>query len=272
METTNMETKTLRKEKFIFFDLDGTLFDFKTGIPDSAKEALKLLNKNGHKTLIATGRTKAMIFDEFYDLGFSGMVCGGGTYVEFAGEVLMNHCMEADEALRLINVFKKHGMEVLAEGTDALYYDDSPEAEGNHRIRDIFMPYVGGRIKPIDYSTLRVSKVSGGINPDSDLGRVKQDIGTGYKYAIHQDAIFESFQKDFTKARGIRLLADSIGIDMDNTYAFGDSFNDYDMLKTVKYGVVMGNGDPGLKKRIPLHTDGFNEDGINNGLKRLGLI
>ena len=44
-------------KKYIFFDIDGTLTDNRTGkIVPSAREALDKLRKNGHFFAIATGR------------------------------------------------------------------------------------------------------------------------------------------------------------------------------------------------------------------------
>lgn len=36
-------------------------------------------------------------------------------------------------------------------------------------------------------------------------------------------------------------------LDLNDTYAFGDGDNDYDMLKTVGYGIAMGNTQSNLK-------------------------
>ena len=35
-------------KKIVFFDIDGTLYEFDKGIPDSAVEGLKRLKENGH--------------------------------------------------------------------------------------------------------------------------------------------------------------------------------------------------------------------------------
>ena len=75
--------------KAIFFDIDGTLWDDKFQIPDSTKEAFKLLKRNGHLTFICTGRTRSYIQDErLLSLGFDGIVAGCGTYIEKDKEII----------------------------------------------------------------------------------------------------------------------------------------------------------------------------------------
>lgn len=53
------------EKKFLFFDIDGTLTTGGMGsfIPDSARNTLKALKKNGHVVAIATGRPYAMSKD-----------------------------------------------------------------------------------------------------------------------------------------------------------------------------------------------------------------
>ena len=51
-------------KKIIFFDIDGTIYKFTTGMPEDTAEAIKQLKENGHIPVICTGRTKCMIYKE----------------------------------------------------------------------------------------------------------------------------------------------------------------------------------------------------------------
>ena len=54
-------------------------------------------------------------------------------------------------------------------------------------------------------------------------------------------------RKEGSKARGIAHAVEKLGIDMSKVMAFGDSFNDLEMLSTVGFGVAMGNGEEAAK-------------------------
>ena len=67
--------------KIVFLDVDGTLIDYETKLPDSARKAVDLARANGHKVYICTGCSKDEILQRnLCDL--DGMILGNGTYVE----------------------------------------------------------------------------------------------------------------------------------------------------------------------------------------------
>ena len=71
-------------KKAVFFDIDGTLWDFKMNIPESTKEALKELRKNGHYAFLCSGRSRSNIKSpKLLALGFDGIVAACGTHIEF---------------------------------------------------------------------------------------------------------------------------------------------------------------------------------------------
>ena len=63
-----------------------------------------------------------------------------------------------------------------------------------------------------------------------------------------------------------------LGIDVKDTYAFGDSANDVDMLEFAGVGVAMGDGTDVAKEHADYVTRGLHEDGIYHALKHFALI
>ena len=74
------------------------------------------------------------------------------------------------------------------------------------------------------------------------------------------------------KATGIQKLLEHLHMDRKDTYAFGDSNNDLEMLEYVQYGIAMGNAYPDVLKKARYRTDTIQEQGIYKGLKKFGLI
>lgn len=63
-------------KKIIFLDVDGTLVDYENRLPDSAVDAIRKARKNGHRVYICTGRSKAEVYQNLWDIGLDGMIGG----------------------------------------------------------------------------------------------------------------------------------------------------------------------------------------------------
>ena len=63
------------RKRYLFFDYDGTLRSRKYDrIPDSAREALELLARNGHFVSVATGRLQADALARMSKEGITSLV------------------------------------------------------------------------------------------------------------------------------------------------------------------------------------------------------
>ena len=61
--------------KYVFFDIDGTLWDENMVVPESTKAAIKMLQENGHKAFVCTGRAMGNVNDPQFDaIGFDGFI------------------------------------------------------------------------------------------------------------------------------------------------------------------------------------------------------
>ncbi len=58
--------------KLIFLDVDGTLVDYHNHIPESAVKAIRQARENGHLVYVCTGRSKAEMQPELWDIGLDG--------------------------------------------------------------------------------------------------------------------------------------------------------------------------------------------------------
>ena len=85
--------------KIIFLDVDGTLVNYENYIPESAVKAIRKARKNGHKVYICTGRSKAEVYPELWEIGLDGMIGGNGSYVEHAGEIVFHKTFSSVQRL-----------------------------------------------------------------------------------------------------------------------------------------------------------------------------
>ena len=81
-------------------------------------------------------------------------------------------------------------------------------------------------------------------------------------------AWIEIMPKGVSKASGLLRVGEKLGISTDEMMAFGDAENDIEMLKTVKYGIAMGNAMDSLKSVAWDVTDTNDNMGIAKALDK----
>ena len=259
-------------KKIVFFDIDGTIYQYGNGVPKDTRWAIRKLRKNGNIAMICTGRTKSMIFPEILDIGFDGIIAGAGTYIEYQGREIFRDEMEEAIARDIISTMRTLDIMAIPEGIDYIYFDKEYMPKEYFPIFEIYLKEVGKNVIEVDKaSKIEVSKVSGIVKNKEEVKKMKEKY-PDYKVVDHKDGFIEIIPRGFSKAEGIKKVIDNIGLDRKNTYAFGDGMNDYEMLKYVNYGVVMGNAMDSFKSQIEYVTEDYDKGGIKNALERFGLI
>ena len=100
-------------------------------------------------------------------------------------------------------------------------------------------------------------------------GRLLEDA---FEFLVHGSKVMEVLPKGFGKAPGIAKTCELLEISRAETYAFGDSINDRDMLRYAACGIAMGNGTADAKMAADYITSDIHEDGIYRALKHFELI
>ncbi len=100
------------------------------------------------------------------------------------------------------------------------------------------------------------------------------ELHLAYSADLHlyrsSDTYLEIAPRSISKATGLRkILAHEFDFGLDAVIAFGDNYNDIDLLQSVGWGVAVGNARPEVKavaKEITLH---HKEDGVAVTLERI---
>lgn len=259
-------------KKAVFFDIDGTLIDGYMKMPDSTKEALKQLKENGVYIFICSGRTLSFIVNpEILKGDFDGIISGCGTCVTIGEEEILYKTIEPELMKKTLQVLEKYNFPTILEGKYAQYAEEK-DFEGDCFFK-ILKDEVGDKLFSIREYDMKweISKFCLDIK-NSDYEEALQEFGDWFHCIVRGKEILEVLPKGYSKASGMQAVCEKLGISQENTYAFGDSANDIEMLHFAGCGVAMGNAPEEVKGVADYVTDSIGEDGIYKACKHFGLI
>ena len=276
-------------KKIIFIDVDGTLVDYEGHMPESAVKAIRQARNNGHRVYICTGRSKAEVYPNLWDIGLDGMIGGNGSYVEDHGHVVLHQLITADQCRRIVDWLHSRKLEFYLESNNGLFASE----QFAQKAQPVMVEYSRRKGKADADSTTVASafpdmiydgelyrddlnKVSYILNSYQDFLDTKEqfpDMANGTWGGAGEIALFGDLGvKGITKANAIEALLKHLGADREDTMAFGDAKIDIPMLEYCNVGIAMGSGGPEIKEMADYITDGVDEDGLYNAFVKFGLI
>lgn len=276
-------------KKVVFLDVDGTLVDYENRIPKSAIEAIREARKNGHKVYICTGRSKAEVYQELWDIGLDGMIGGNGSYIEDNGNIVMHKVLTLEECKRIVDWLHSKGLEFYLESNAGLFASEKFEIVGERAIqeyskrkgkvgaeemtvRKAFPEMIFGK-KLYRDDLNKISFVLNSYNDYLEAKRIFSDLEVNTWGGKGEIALFGDVGvKNIDKAVAVKKLVEYLGTDMKDTIAFGDAKIDIPMLECCKIGVAMGNGGTEIKEVADYITDDVEKDGLWKAFKKFELI
>ncbi len=274
----------MSSEKIIFLDIDGTLIDYTQQLPYSAREALKLAQVRGHKILISSGRSKPSIYPWLLNLGFDGIIAGEGAYAEFGGKIVFESAIPEAQISRVYSYLEDRKIGFYEESNSGLYgnrYFLSETARSFGISQEVATKNLQTLFPGLTFNHqsyhLDVNKVSFVMPPALNKAELEKEFGEYFRVGIWnifgKGRDFGDFtQKNLTKASAVSVLLESLGLEREDTFAFGDSFNDIEILQYCQTGIAMGNAVDELKAVADYVTSDVTDDGIFNAFKHFGLI
>ncbi|SES93441.1 hypothetical protein SAMN05216389_103242 [Oceanobacillus limi] len=259
----------MAENSVIFFDIDGTLLDHEKKLPQSTKESIFKLKALGHKVAIATGRAPFMYEDLRKELEIDTYVSYNGQYVVVNGEVAYTNPLNKESIIKLADA-------ALANDHPIVYMDHEnmrANIQEHHHIKESISSL------QIDHYPTHDPNYYKGRDLYQSLLFCEEGSETQYEQAFtdfdfirwHRFSV-DIIPKGGSKAVGISKAVEKLGFKEDNVYAFGDGLNDIEMLSTIKNSVAMGNAEEIVKSAAQHITTTVEDNGIQNGLQKVGLL
>lgn len=245
----------------IFLDIDGTLSAY-GNVPEENIRAISEAQKQGHYVFINTGRSFACV-PEYVKrcANFDGFVCGLGADVRVRGKQIFSKTLSKELLGKISDIFLKMPEKVaLLEGEDNIYFTKTWD-EGPFGIRISAPDDFETKFQKVKISKFTCAPVDKTLLTPLFNELVLYDQGTYY----------ETAQKGCSKATGMQLAADFLGVPHERCVAIGDSVNDEEMLRAAGVAVVMENGDAAIKEIATFITPSAENAGVARAIEKICL-
>lgn len=256
------------EKKLFAFDVDGTLLDRKNNIvPETALSTIRYLREQGHIVGVATGRNQTQLEKAIDPSEFDFCILCNGGYLEINDKKVYDIQFSKEKKDKLCDILDDLGYE-YGITTEHHLYAVNPDSYGVQKIVrefDIITPEKKQNLRELpvyQFTVYEADKTREALNHIQDEFIIHSFDGYGYDIVV----------PEINKGIMLHEVAKLYQMDIKDTIAFGDADNDRIFLKEAGIGVAMGNASDNTKKNADYVTSESYNNGIYNGVRKLGYI
>lgn len=257
--------------RIVFTDVDGTLCDDgHQPIPQSVP-AIRRLSERGIPLCLVSARMPEALAPIQRALSFTGpLVCYSGAYVlDERGEVLLSHPIDIAAAAEIkeflvselpnvcCNVYGYHTWTVDDDGDPRVRNEEAlvhVKAEVAHDVR--------GRFGAAGVHKFLL------MGSPREIASARACVATRYpelNVVPSSPTLLEVMSGEASKGEGVAVVCRHFSLTTDDAVAFGDGYNDLDMLRSVGCSYAMRNADDEVRHAAAHVTRWTNQE---NGVAR----
>lgn len=258
--------------RLIASDMDGSLLDENKQIPTEFYEILPQLKKRGISFVVASGRSYCTLKENFKAVSDQiDYICDNGAYVVYNGETrvdtipaqLLHPILQACEELGDIQALL-----CGAHGTYHVPY--TPEF--NYEISNYYVnQHLVPSLKDVDDDIFKIA-ICDMKNPEKHAyPYLRERLGEKLNMQISGSCWMDIMNTGINKGAALKKIQSDMGITPQETMAFGDFYNDIELLKRAYYSFVMGNSNEDMRRYGNFVAASNSEAGVIKAIRQYVL-
>lgn len=260
----------------VFFDIDGTLRDFKEQrLSEDTKRALALARRAGLYVSVATGRhwleieEEGLLGEERFDayVTVTGQLCYTCPRTEGLkppGRPVHKNPIPPEQVERLLELLGREPFPCVFLEEDRMYmnYADSLVCREQEAI-GTRIPPAGDIRRALHHPVYQIVPYGG-----PGLQEKVQAVMKGCACVTwHGGMAADVIPGDGSKTAGIQAVMKGWGLELQDAAAVGDGGNDVDMLRRAGLGIAMGNGCRAAKEAAGYITGQVGRGGLTQAVE-----
>lgn len=263
--------------KIVFTDIDGTLLNKDRQLSNLTKTVIRELQKNVPVVLISSRMPQAMWhLQNDLHISHQPLICYNGGLVLIDNKVVSSTTIPTSILEDLVDFNRGIGCHIsLYHGEDWYVPEDDywAKREANNTQVQPAVRQNEAVIRQWKDSQKGAHKVMC-MGEEAHIDQITRFLSEKHQAKLHlyrsKPTYLEIASKEVSKLSAIRILLDQhFHYSLKESIAFGDNYNDYEMLKAVGRGIAVGNAKPEILEIANEITHHGKEDGVARSLQKL---
>ena len=259
--------------KLIVSDMDGSLLTSKNELPPDFFEVLQELHNRDIMFVVASGRSYTTLYDNFAPKSDEiDYIADNGTCIVENGEITYENILSKSYVTKIVKACDDiEGLHIILCGSKGpyikqetgIFLDEINRYYKSKTIVDDLTAVSDNIFKIGIYDTLGARQNSYKILSEKFSGSLAVVV-SGNNWT-------DVMNTDVNKGEALLRIQQRHNISKDETMAFGDYFNDVEMLTNAKYSFVMKNSISEMKKFGNFVAESNDEYGVIKAIKEYAL-
>lgn len=221
--------------KMIVTDLDGTLFRSDKTISAYTKSIIARCQALGVQFVVATARMKPLVDHFIPDIPLDGYICHNGAVVWYRGSEIASRRIGAASVRATLERIRAHNpdLKLSVQAGDTFYAN----FDASYMTKTSAMQQLELSALP----DLDAEKISILLSSAAEAAQYAPLLDDSLYIVCSENRYGMIMRRDATKQNGVRDIADAAGISPSDIAAFGDDYNDIDMLKACGHAIAVQN-------------------------------
>jgi Cof subfamily protein (haloacid dehalogenase superfamily) len=257
--------------KLIASDMDGTLLDEKGLIPEEFFEIYNSLGEIGVTFAAASGRQYYTLARDLDSIKNNVIfIAENGTYVLHENVELYSCHIDRATVLELIEIGRKleHAEIVLCGKKSA--YIESRDPRLVEQVRKYYaVNEIVEDLMKVEDDILKFTICDFKGSADNSNEIFYPLYKDKLKVVVSGELWLDIMNKNANKGEALKFIQDKLNISSKETMAFGDYFNDVEMLQNAYHSYAMENAPEGVKKHARFTAKSNKEHGVLDTINRI---
>jgi hypothetical protein len=240
--------KPIKFVKLIAADMDGTLLTDKKELPPDFYDILSKLKERGIRFVIASGRSYSSLKITFGGKDISpDFICDNGAYVVVGGKLVSMSILPAASVKEMLELcLSLEGTTPVLCGVHGTYFERSSD-EFFNEVSKFYLNYTCVEdIRTVEDDIFKIA-VCDTLDPQKNSHpAMSEKFGEDFTVAVTGKCWMDVMNKGINKGAALQKIQQEYGITKAETMAFGDYFNDKELLLAAEESFVMENAHPDM--------------------------